>query len=87
MPKSGLKPPTIKQLKAYRTAMGLTQEEAAAMCGVSLRTWQGYELHGSDRAIPLPVWELFLVNARVNHGIKIRGNNGKYLDEKYRGKI
>ena len=35
--------PTAAQVKAIRTKLGLSQEQAAARIGMSRRTWQDYE--------------------------------------------
>lgn len=54
-----LDPPTARDIRARRTKHGLTQTQSAAMVHVGLRTWQQWE--AGDHAMPLGLWELFLV--------------------------
>lgn len=42
-------------VKAWRAGKGLTQKAAAALVGVTMRTWQNWE-SGSTRVHPL-IWE------------------------------
>lgn len=51
--------PTPAALKAKRSALGLTQLEAAALIQVSRRSWAGWEL--DERDMPRPLWTLFLM--------------------------
>lgn len=45
-------PPTGQELREERDRRNLTQAEAAALVGVSRRTWQGWELNG--QVVPQP---------------------------------
>lgn len=59
-----VQPPIPQEIKSMRIAHGLTQPQAAALCGVALRTWKGYEtpLMSQHSRIPSPaVWGLFLL--------------------------
>lgn len=63
--------PSGEQLKAARMAAGLSQVEAAQLMGYALqtgsrggaqsRTWQAFESAAGDRAMPGPVFALFLL--------------------------
>ena len=48
--------PSPAEIKDLRLAAGLTQSEAAALCHVTLRSWQRYE--SGEHAIAPAVWEL-----------------------------
>ena len=59
-----MQPPIPHEIKRYRIDAGLTQPQAAALCGVALRTWKGYEtpLMSQHSRIPSPaIWGLFLL--------------------------
>ena len=57
--------PTPAEIKAARTAAGLTQSQAAALVHAGLKTWQNWESEsGEGRKIPLASWELFLIKTR-----------------------
>ena len=59
-----MQPPIPQEIKRHRLDAGLTQPQAAALCGVALRTWKGYEtpLMSQHSRIPSPaVWGLFLL--------------------------
>ena len=59
-----IQPPIPQEIKQHRLNAGLTQPQAAALCGVALRTWKGYEtpLMSQHSRIPSPsVWGLFLL--------------------------
>lgn len=59
-----VQPPIPQEIKQHRLDAGLTQFQAAALCGVALRTWKGYEtgLMSQHGRIPSPsVWGLFLL--------------------------
>lgn len=47
-------------IKSARIAAGMTQTEAGACVGGSLRTWQDWE--SGKRAMPVAAWELFLLH-------------------------
>ena len=49
--------PTPTQIKQARTQAGLTQQAAADLVGVSIKTVQSWE--GGWRTISPPTWELF----------------------------
>lgn len=63
--------PTGEQLKAARTAAGLSQAQAAELMGYPLqtgsrggvqsRTWQALESMGDDRNMQGPVFAMFLL--------------------------
>lgn len=73
--------PSGEQLKAARMAAGLSQVEAAQLMGYSLqtgsrggvqsRTWQAFESAAGDRAMPGPVFALFLLltGQHPSHGL------------------
>lgn len=50
-------PPWPERLRALRSRLGLTQQQAAARIRVSLRAWSGWE-RGEDT--PSPPFELLL---------------------------
>ena len=73
--------PSPAQVRQARENVGLTQGQAAQMVSMasvkSYRTWQNYETpvgRLEHRAIPLAVWELFLLltNQHPTHGISPR---------------
>lgn len=49
--------PTPAQIKQARLDAGLTQQAAADLVGVSIKSWQAYE--GGWRNIQSPTWWLF----------------------------
>jgi DNA-binding XRE family transcriptional regulator len=49
--------PTPAQIKQARLTAGLTQQAAADLCGLSIKTWQAYE--GGWRKIRPATWKLF----------------------------
>lgn len=51
--------PTPENIKSARTVAGLTQNEAAQVVHVNLRTWQKYEA-GNQKMMP-GLYELFLI--------------------------
>lgn len=54
------------EVKALRKAAGLKQREAAALVGVSVRTWQSWEDDGpSGRGAPANVIELFKIKVAL----------------------
>lgn len=50
---------TPTEIKAARTAAGMTQTTAGESVGATLRTWQDWE--SGARAIPVAAWSLFLL--------------------------
>lgn len=56
--------PTPKKIKAARLKAQLTQQQAADVMGVLLRSWQRWEY--GTRAMNPRNWELFLI--KVKHG-------------------
>ena len=58
--------PTPQQIKEARTTAGLTQQAAADLVGVSIKSWQAYE--GGWRNIRPATWQLFqLLIASPDH--------------------
>lgn len=49
-------------VKAARVAAGLTQQAAADLVGVSVKSWEAYE--GGWRNIQPPTWRLFQLLAK-----------------------
>jgi DNA-binding transcriptional regulator YiaG len=50
---------TPADIKAARIASGMTQTDAGASVGGTLRTWQDWE--SGKRAMPSAAWDLFLL--------------------------
>ena len=56
---------TPAEVKSLRQAAGLTQKQAAALVGVSMRTWQSWEDDGPNgRTAPDMAIELFRLKCR-----------------------
>ena len=59
-----VEPPLPGEIRAMRLAHGLTQPQAAALAGVAVQTWKGYEtpvmLRNHRRPTPA-TWGLFLL--------------------------
>lgn len=58
-----MKSPDPAAVIEARKSAGLTQSEAAALVGATLRTWQYWEAGG--RTMPGAKWELFLLKTGV----------------------
>lgn len=56
--------PTGAELKNARKAVDMTQEQAAELLGVSVRTWQGWEQEQEGRRFPPQMLELFKLKAK-----------------------
>ena len=54
-------PPTAAQISAARERAGLSQQQAAALVHVDIRSWRRWEL--AERAVNLAAWELFLLRS------------------------
>ena len=54
-------PPTASQISDARQQAGLSQQQAAALVHVDIRSWRRWEL--DERAVNLAAWELFLLRA------------------------
>jgi putative transcriptional regulator len=54
--------PSPTEVRDARIRAGLTQSQAAALVGVSLRSWQYWEEGG--RQMQSSKWELFLIKTR-----------------------
>jgi len=62
-------PPRPAEIKAMRLEHGLTQPQAAAISGVALQTWKGYEADESNSNHRRPnsaVWGAFLLGIGVH---------------------
>ncbi len=62
-----LKQPSPAEVRAARSAAGLTQTQAAELVHAKLRTWQHWEADAGTedaREIPLASWELFLLKTK-----------------------
>ena len=55
--------PSPSEILAARKAAGLTQTQAAATVGVTLRAWQYWE--AGQREMPASAWELFNIKTKV----------------------
>lgn len=54
------------EIKAARKAANLTQQEAADLLSVSVRTWQSWEAReglANHRKMPRMAWELFQIKS------------------------
>lgn len=59
-----VEPPLPSEIRALRMAHGLSQPQAAALCGVAVQTWKGYEtpVMSKNHRRPIPaVWGTFLL--------------------------
>lgn len=54
---------TPKQIASARKRAKLTQREAAALIGASMRIWQDWE--GGRRNMPQAKWDLFKIRLRA----------------------
>ncbi len=71
-----MNPPKPEQIKILRKTLGIKQKEAADLVHVTIRAWQWWE--SGERAIPLAVWELFLIKVGFHPIYKeIQKNNNK----------
>jgi len=83
--------PTSAEIRQAREQSGLTQKEAASLVSsaekAGYKTWAGYETEpgqtkSNHRAIPLAVWELFLLLTDQHPFFKIlestKGNKDAY---------
>lgn len=59
MPHSKKKTPTPEEVRAARSAVGLTQTEASETVHASMRAWQQWE--GGERTMPPGLFELFMI--------------------------
>ena len=50
--------PAPETITAKRKALSLTQEQAAALLGMSRRAWAGWET--GERDMPRPLWTLIV---------------------------
>lgn len=55
--------PTLDEVRAARAALGLTQNQAAALVHVDERTWRKWEL--GERAMHPAFFELFMIKTGV----------------------
>lgn len=53
--------PRPEELRKYREAAGLTQEQAATLIYTSPRNWQNWEQGHGDRRMPASAFELFML--------------------------
>lgn len=63
-------PPTPDELRRWRRKCGLSQTEAAALVGVTRRSWVRYEsspLVASHVDIPEMVWNYFKLRTTAKH--------------------
>jgi len=56
-----MKSPTPEQIKQARKDASLTQSQAAALLGMTRRTWQHWEL--GDRQMSEPLWAIFKIRS------------------------
>ena len=71
-------PPTPEEVRLARENASLTQAGAAELVSpakvAGYKTWAGYETpegHRNHRAIPLAVWELFLLLTNQHPSLKL----------------
>ena len=53
--------PSAAEISAARQQAGLSQQQAADLVHVDIRSWRRWEL--DERAVNLAAWELFLLRA------------------------
>ncbi len=58
-----MKQPNQSEIAAARTAAGLSQVQAAAVCYVTRNAWQRWEY--GKTPIPMGYWELFLMKTKA----------------------
>ena len=58
---AGLTPPTAAQISAARERAGLSQQQAADLVHVDIRSWRRWEL--AERGVNMAAWELFLLRS------------------------
>lgn len=63
-------PPTTDQLSAAREQSGLTQQKAADLVHVDIRTWRRWE--DGERAVNLAAWELFLLRSHQHPSLELK---------------
>ncbi len=59
MPHPKKRAPTPEEVRAARSAAGMTQTEAAETVHMSMRAWQQWE--GGERTMPQGLFELFMI--------------------------
>lgn len=64
MKKQSKKPTPGAQLQRARKAVNMTQEQAAGLLGVSVRTWQEWEQGRDGRRYPPQMLELFKIKTK-----------------------
>jgi DNA (cytosine-5)-methyltransferase 1 len=60
--------PSPHEIREARHRAGLTQSQAAALVGVTLRSWQYWE--AGERNVEARAWELFLIKSGGDNGRK-----------------
>lgn len=59
--------PTPTEIRALRVSLGLTQKQAGAVIGKSMRTWQNYEAPegtAAHRSMDAALYRLFLIETK-----------------------
>ncbi|HEY0660830.1 MAG TPA: helix-turn-helix domain-containing protein [Lysobacter sp.] len=72
MPPPKKSAPTPEEVRAGRSAAGMTQTEAAETVHVSMRAWQQWE--GGERTMPPGLFELFMI--KTGHWPVDSGSDG-----------
>ena len=54
-------PPTATQVSAARERAGLSQQQAAELVHVDIRSWRRWEL--AERGVNMAAWEIFLLRS------------------------
>ena len=67
---AGLTPPTAAQISAARERAGLSQQQAAALVHVDIRSWRRWEL--AERGVNMAAWELFLLKAGQHPDLELK---------------
>ena len=63
-------PPTAAQISAARERAGLSQQQAAALVHVDIRSWRRWEL--AERGVNLAAWELFLLRSHQHPSAELK---------------
>lgn len=59
-----MRTPKPAEIKAARAKLLMTQEEAAALIGVDISTWQRYE--AGDRKMNVIMWRVWRIRAKLD---------------------
>lgn len=62
--------PTAAQISAARERAGLSQQQAAELVHVDIRSWRRWEL--AERGINMAAWELFLLRSHQHPSAELK---------------